>query len=171
MSAAHEKLAQMSIHEEIKRRRQAMNWSLERLAEEVTSLEGREKPLAWQTVQLWEKAAGGTAPSRKRLVHVATALGCRPEDLLFGTSSSTEPDPTHSDVTSTPLSGDEVKLFYESLTSSEQATLCNILWAARGSFPALSEKLMGDATWQEESSMALHRVVGLLAKTQSKDLR
>jgi transcriptional regulator with XRE-family HTH domain len=79
-SSTHEKLAAMSIHEEIKRRREALGWSQTRLAQEVSVLEGRgDKPLSWQTVQQWESR---TAPSRKRVDHVATALGCTVADLL-----------------------------------------------------------------------------------------
>jgi transcriptional regulator with XRE-family HTH domain len=69
----------MSIHEAIKARRQALEWSQERLAEEVSRLEGLSKPLAWQTVQQWEN--GVSAPARKRLPFVAAALGLTMEEL------------------------------------------------------------------------------------------
>lgn len=76
----HEKLAAMSIHEEIKTRRLARGWSHEQLAKAVSKAEGREDaPLSWQTVQQWEKT---TAPSRKRLPYVAAALGCTVPELL-----------------------------------------------------------------------------------------
>lgn len=59
---SHEKLVFMSIHERIKRRRNELGWSHERLAKEIQRLEGTVKPLAWQAVQQWE-AEGGTAPT------------------------------------------------------------------------------------------------------------
>ncbi|MEJ7685657.1 MAG: helix-turn-helix transcriptional regulator [Variovorax sp.] len=70
---SHEKLAGMTIHENIKQARLAKGWSMERLAEEVSKAEGLSKVLAWQTVQQWERE-GGTAPKRKRLDVVAKLL-------------------------------------------------------------------------------------------------
>ena len=69
-----EKLASMSIHTEIKRRRDALGWSHQRLAEAVSTAEGLNKTLAWQTVQQWEN--GVSAPKRTRMPFVAQALGC-----------------------------------------------------------------------------------------------
>lgn len=69
----------MSIHQEIKARREALEWSQTKLAEEVSAREGLPKPLSWQTVQQWEN--GSSAPTRKRLPFVASALGCSPEEL------------------------------------------------------------------------------------------
>lgn len=69
----------MSIHEAIKGRREALGWSQTKLAEEVSSREGLPKPLAWQTVQQWEN--GVSAPTRKRLPFVASALGLTIEEL------------------------------------------------------------------------------------------
>ncbi|MDN8617831.1 XRE family transcriptional regulator [Variovorax ginsengisoli] len=57
----------------IKTARDARGWSMEKLAEEVSKAEGLTKPLAWQTVQQWEKE-GGTAPKRKRMEIVARLL-------------------------------------------------------------------------------------------------
>lgn len=71
----------MSIHSEIKRRRVALGWSHERLADEVSKLEGLQKPLSWQSVQQWERE-DGTAPKRKRLEFVARALGTYVETLI-----------------------------------------------------------------------------------------
>lgn len=61
----------MTIHEAIRKRREALGWSHQRLADEISRLEGLQKPLAWQTVQQWEKS---TAPKRTRLPIVAQAL-------------------------------------------------------------------------------------------------
>lgn len=69
----------MSIHEAIKARREALEWSQTKLADEVSAREGLTKPLAWQTVQQWEN--GVSAPARKRLPHVASALGLTLEQL------------------------------------------------------------------------------------------
>lgn len=78
----------MSIHRSIKARREALGWSLGRLAMEVSVIEGRaDRPLAWQTVQQWEREGeGGTAPKRTRLASVATALQTTVEELMAGTS-------------------------------------------------------------------------------------
>lgn len=80
----------MSIHSEIKRLRQAKGWSQQKLADEVSRMEGAAKPLAWQTVQMWEKedAEGGTAPKRMRLANVATLLGTTVEALMSGDRQS-----------------------------------------------------------------------------------
>lgn len=69
-----EKLAGMSIHTEIKRRREALGWSHQRLADAVSTAEKLTKTLAWQTVQQWEN--GVSAPKRTRMPFVAQALGC-----------------------------------------------------------------------------------------------
>lgn len=45
---------------------------------------------SWQTVQQWEKEAGGTAPKRTRLAKVAKALQTTPEELQFGPDQSAE---------------------------------------------------------------------------------
>lgn len=94
-SPAPEKLACMSIHSEIKRRRVALGWSYERLADEVSKLEGLQKPLSWQAVQQWERE-DGTAPKRKRLEFVARALGTYVESLIDKNSpppTAAEPPP------------------------------------------------------------------------------
>jgi hypothetical protein len=71
-----EKIACMTIHEAIKALRLAKGWSHTKLGEQVALAEGLPKPLAWQTVQQWEKPEGiGTAPKRKRLEFVALVLG------------------------------------------------------------------------------------------------
>lgn len=69
----------MSIHAAIKALRIGKDWSHERLAEEVSAIEKLSKPLTWQTVQQWEN--GKSAPLRKRLPHVAKALGVSFEQL------------------------------------------------------------------------------------------
>jgi transcriptional regulator with XRE-family HTH domain len=79
----------MSIHEAIKARRLALEWSQERLAAAVSELEGLTKPLAWQTVQQWEN--GVSAPARKRLPHVAAALGLTLQELNARSSNQELP--------------------------------------------------------------------------------
>ena len=71
----------MSIHQNIKTRRERKQWSQARLAEVVSELESRSKPLSWQTVQQWERE-DGTRPSSKRLQYVAKALGCTVSELV-----------------------------------------------------------------------------------------
>lgn len=63
----------MSIHEQIKAARIAKEWSMERLAEEVSRAENLAKPLSWQTVQQWER--GNSAPKRTRMEVVTKLLG------------------------------------------------------------------------------------------------
>lgn len=80
----------MSIHSEIKRLRLAKGWSHATLAEEITKAEQRAQPLAWQTIQQWEREPSAsttkksTAPSRRRLEIVAALLGTTPAALLAG---------------------------------------------------------------------------------------
>lgn len=69
----------MTIHEAIKRRREELGWSHQRVADEVSVLEGLQKPLTWQTVQQWERS---TAPKRTRLPIVARALKLSLADLM-----------------------------------------------------------------------------------------
>jgi transcriptional regulator with XRE-family HTH domain len=65
-----------TIHEMIKSARVSKGWSMEKLAEEVSKVEGLAKPLTWQTVQQWERPEPlGTAPKRKRLAVVGELLG------------------------------------------------------------------------------------------------
>jgi len=68
----------MSIHKRIKERREALDLSMQALADRVGVK-------AWQTIQQWEKE-DGTAPKRDRLLAVAHALKTTPEYLLFGDS-------------------------------------------------------------------------------------
>jgi transcriptional regulator with XRE-family HTH domain len=70
--AAHEKLAWMDIHEQIKAGRERRKWSMERLAKEISDAEQLTKPLAWQTVQQWEN--GTSAPKRTRMALVRRLL-------------------------------------------------------------------------------------------------
>lgn len=70
----------MTIHTTIKKYRDALGWSQQQLAAEVSRLEGLVKPLTWQTVQQWEN--GKSAPKRARLEHVAEALGVPLNELL-----------------------------------------------------------------------------------------
>lgn len=85
----------MSIHQEIKRRRDELGWSQQQLAAEVSRLEGGSKVLSWQTVQQWEN--GKSAPKRTRMDVVARALGCTVEELLVvppsATSTAAPPPP------------------------------------------------------------------------------
>ena len=73
----------MTIHQTIKAARLAKGWSMEELAEKVSIAEGLAKPLAWQTVQQWEKE-GGTAPSRKRIGTVLRVLDIAPATVPGG---------------------------------------------------------------------------------------
>jgi phage repressor protein C with HTH and peptisase S24 domain len=70
----------MSIHEQIKAARLKKEWSMERLAQEVSKAEKLAKPLAWQTVQQWE--AGLSAPKRRRMETVASLLGLTIYELV-----------------------------------------------------------------------------------------
>ncbi len=69
----------MTIHDEIRTRREALGWSQAKLAQEVSRLEQLNKNLSYVTVQHWEN--GHSAPKRTRLKYVAQALGCTPEQL------------------------------------------------------------------------------------------
>ncbi|WP_312305157.1 XRE family transcriptional regulator [Pulveribacter sp.] len=71
----------MSIHRTIRREREARKWSMEDLAARISAAEGLPKPLAWQTVQQWERE-GGTAPKRKRMEVVAELFGMSVAELL-----------------------------------------------------------------------------------------
>ena len=70
----------MSIHTKIAQLRQAKGWSQQKLADEVSRLEGAKKSFSYSTVQQWE--AGRTAPKRTRMPFVAKALGVNIEELL-----------------------------------------------------------------------------------------
>jgi transcriptional regulator with XRE-family HTH domain len=62
----------MSIHEQIRKAREGLGWSMERLAKEVSDAEGLAKPLTWQAVQQWEN--GTSAPKRTRMQVVKRLL-------------------------------------------------------------------------------------------------
>ena len=70
-----------TIHSRLKAAREKKELSMEALAKLVGVK-------AWQTVQQWEN--GSTAPSRKRLLQVASILGVSTEYLMFGADSSDE---------------------------------------------------------------------------------
>lgn len=128
----------MSIHEEIKRRREVKGWSHERLAAEVSELQGLKKPLAWQTVQQWEN--GKSAPTRKRLPYVARALGCTPEDLAFPTTIESPSSPGDADTAKQgkpfpSLPPDKIASIYANLGSSGQEVFIRLLDVA-GLLPA-----------------------------------
>lgn len=73
----------MSIHQIIKKEREARGWSMQQLAEEIAKAEGLSKPLAWQTIQQWEKQDGsGTAPKRTRLEVLARIFGMSVAQLI-----------------------------------------------------------------------------------------
>jgi transcriptional regulator with XRE-family HTH domain len=119
-STAHEKLASMSIHSAIKTRRLALGWSHETLAKKVSEAEGRKKDLTWQTVQQWERE-DGTAPSRKRLDFVASALGCSVSELL-GLDGSGTPG-RRSDDERTEAALTEFANYFRELPPLDQAAL------------------------------------------------
>lgn len=83
----------MSIHQTIRREREARGWSMEELAARVSEAEGLPKPLAWQTIQQWERE-GGTAPKRQRMEVVSKVFGMAVNELM-GVSGreNTEPGP------------------------------------------------------------------------------
>ncbi len=56
---------------------------MQHLAAEISKAEELAKPLAWQTVQQWEKD-GGTAPRRKRLETVARLLDLDVAEMVGG---------------------------------------------------------------------------------------
>lgn len=68
-----------SIHKKIKRLRLAKGLTQTQLAE--------KSGVKYQSVQEWEKE-GGTAPTRKRMPRVATALGVPPEELTSNAKPS-----------------------------------------------------------------------------------
>lgn len=70
---SHEKLARVDIHEKIREARERRGWSMQKLADEISSAEGLDRPLSWQTVQQWE--AGRSAPKRTRMQIVTQLLG------------------------------------------------------------------------------------------------
>lgn len=74
---AHGKLAPMSIHEKIRAARERKGWSMEQLAKAVSEAENLSKPLAWQTIQQWER--GASAPKRSRMPVVERLLGLTEE--------------------------------------------------------------------------------------------
>jgi transcriptional regulator with XRE-family HTH domain len=84
---SREKLASMSIHQTIKTLREAKGWSFQTLADEIEKHEKRGKVLAWQAIQQWED--GVSAPTRKRMPFVATALGVGLE-VLQGLSATAQ---------------------------------------------------------------------------------
>ena len=90
----------MSIHAKIKSAREKRGWSQQRLADEVSRLEGLPKPLNWQTVQQWEKT---TAPKNSRLRFVAAALGVPPGELLDTSSDALLAHPLSQAVSIMPL--------------------------------------------------------------------
>lgn len=67
----------MSIHERIRAARERKGWSMEQLAKAVSEAENLAKPLAWQTIQQWER--GDSAPKRSRMPVVEQLLGLTPE--------------------------------------------------------------------------------------------
>jgi transcriptional regulator with XRE-family HTH domain len=73
-----------SIHQRIKRLREAKGLSQEALAK----LAG----VTYQSVQEWERA-DGTAPTRKRQAKVAAALGITVQELVVGPSAATAAEP------------------------------------------------------------------------------
>jgi len=85
---AHGKLADMSIHEKIRAARERKGWSMEQLAKAVSEAENLAKPLAWQTIQQWER--GDSAPKRSRMPIVEKLL-----DLTPTASVNMDPAPNY----------------------------------------------------------------------------
>lgn len=69
-----------TIHQRIKRFRQAKGLTIEAVAKEVG--------VSYQSAQQWEREPGGTAPSRKRLERVAGVLGVTPQEILTGSPAA-----------------------------------------------------------------------------------
>lgn len=144
-------IARMNIHQEIKRRREALGWSQERLAKEVSAREGG-KPLSWQTVQQWEN--GSTGPRRARLAFVAEALGCRPEELLTP-GSSPEPEPPQTSGEPLALTSEQVSFVYDRLGDTEKAVFCDLLRAVSRLSDPIGQLIERDGNWQKENSTGL----------------
>lgn len=114
----------MSIHSEIKRRREAKGWSQQRLADEVSKAEGLKKNLTWQAVQQWERepsAENGksTAPRRSRLEIVAHLLDAQTVDELLQGAPDAKP------IQFGELSGHEGRLvaLFRLLSTEDQAAV------------------------------------------------
>lgn len=73
-----------TIHQRIKRLREAKGMSKAALARAVNQ--------TYQNVQHWEK--GPTAPARRVLQEVATALGVTPQELLYGSTAPVKTNPS-----------------------------------------------------------------------------
>lgn len=94
----------MSIHLRIKAEREARGWSMEQLAVRIAEAEGLPKPLAWQTIQQWEKE-GGTAPKRKRLEAVAQVFGITVAELMGSSPSApSAPGAPNTQIAAPPIS-------------------------------------------------------------------
>lgn len=96
-----------TIHQRIKRLREAKGMSKAALARAVKQ--------TYQNVQHWEK--GPTAPARKVLQDVATALGVTPQELLYGTPATVKTIPMGD-----PRVAEMVRLF-DMLTEGEKTAL------------------------------------------------
>lgn len=74
----------MTIHEDIRKARLALKWSMQKLADEVSDREGLPEGmrLNWQAVQQWEN--GKAAPKRTRMDIVRELLGlaAAPEQVI-----------------------------------------------------------------------------------------
>lgn len=69
----------MSIHERIKRRREALGLGVSEFAKQVTALAPKEFPATRQMVQFWERK---TVPKKHHLPAVAQVLKTTADDLL-----------------------------------------------------------------------------------------
>lgn len=114
-----------SIHKRIKERRQALELSMEDLAERVGVK-------SWQTVQQWEN--GSTAPSRKRMEAVATALQVSQSWLATGAEPAEEKKTASRAATQLPKRQDpaiaEVVRLMESTDDTGRAIVLSHVQAA-----------------------------------------
>lgn len=95
----------MSIHQRIRERRLALGLSSQKALASLLEV-------SWQTVQLWEKEVGGTAPKRGRIEKVAQVLG-----VTVGWLQNGAQDATPKQVSAPETLADALKLTTE--TSGE----------------------------------------------------
>ncbi|OIR02596.1 hypothetical protein GALL_153100 [mine drainage metagenome] len=76
-----------TIHERLKRLRNARGLSFQAVADFVTKAAALKRALSWQAVQQWEgelKGVEPTAPRRKKIEALAELYGVASEEIMFG---------------------------------------------------------------------------------------
>lgn len=141
----------MDIHARIRRRREALGLSMEKLAQMVGVK-------AWQTVQQWERP-DGTAPKRARLDQVAAALETTSEWLLFGgPDTATSAGKSHHDKTqrtSATAAKNEVDWPFKQISRTRWSAL-----PERTRRRAEQAALNIVALWEEENSAPIEKPTG-----------